>query len=138
MELNRYTYEEIQEKMVFGFDKIFSEEDMKNFAAVTGDKNPLHHDSEYAREKGFEDKVVYGLLAGSLFSALVGMLCPGEKNLYLSQEMLFRKPVYLNKKLRVEGEITEKIDSIRVIIIKTKITCDNDILISGTAKVKVI
>lgn len=138
MEINEYDFEDLNLGMIFQFEKILTEEDLINFGKITGDKNPLHNDKEYALQKGFEDKVVYGMLAGSLFSTLLGMMCPGKKNLYLSQDLKFMNPVYPNKKLIIRGKIENKIDCIKVIEIKTEIISEDIILVDGIARVKVI
>lgn len=138
MKLNTYCYEDIEKGSVHSFDKTILEEDLTKFGELTGDYNPLHCDAEYAKRKGFDDKVVYGMLAGSLFSTLVGMICPGEKNLYLSQTLQFRKPTYVGEKISIVGEIIDKTDSIQVITIKTIIKAGDIVKIDGVAKVKIL
>jgi len=137
MILNEYNYEDIPVGKEFEFEKVFSLDDLKLFQKLTGDSNPLHTDKEYAMESGFEDQVVYGLLAGSLFSSLVGMMCPGKNNIYLTQNYNFKKPVYPNRKLIVRGKILDKIPGINMITIKTEILSEENILIDGIAKVKI-
>ena len=94
MKINNYEYDETYQGMRFEFKKVITNEDLDSFAKIVGDYNPLHCDVEFAKKKGFKDRVVYGMLAGSLFSTLVGMVCPGKNNLYLSQNLNFREPIY--------------------------------------------
>src|SRR3989344_1087313 len=135
---NEYDYDKIDIGSIFGFTKILSIEDMDNYANLTGDYNPLHCDEEYALSNNFKTRVVHGMLAGSLFSTLVGMICPGKKNLYLTQNLKFKSPIYPGSELIVRGEIVSKIDSIKAIVINTQILADNKIVIEGEAKVKII
>jgi len=138
MELNDYEYGDILIGKVFEFEKVLAIEDLDSFAKLTGDYNPLHCDEEYSKSKGFENRVVYGMLAGSLFSTLVGMICPGKRNLYLTQSLNFKRPLYPGEKLIVRGEIVGKNESINILTIKTKIISGGLVAIEGVAKVKVV
>ena len=137
MKLNDYSYDEIREGSVFHFEKTITAEDVDNFAKLTGDINPLHMDESYAKSMKFKGRIAHGMLAGSLFSALVGMLCPGKKSLYLSQSLNFRKPIPVNSEVTVRGIVKEKTGSVRMIVISTEIVIGNEVAISGEAKVKV-
>jgi len=138
MELNDYTYEKIEKGMVFKFERVLTTQDLAHFAELTKDYNPLHCDEEYAREKGFKNRVVYGMLGGSLFSTLVGMVCPGKRNLYLTQSLNFKKPLYPGEKLVIQGEVIDKSDGINVLTVKTEIISGGTVAINGVAKVKII
>ncbi len=135
---NDYNYEEINPGEVFQFNKVLTVEDIDNYAKLTGDHNPLHCDEEYARSTEFENRVVHGMLAGSLFSTLVGMVCPGKKNLYLTQSLKFKAPIYPNSELIVKGTIVKKIDSLKVVVINTEIVVNGETVIEGQAQVKLI
>ncbi len=135
---NELSYEDIKEGMVFEFKRTITDDDMLKFADLTGDRNPLHISSEYASSKGFKDRVVYGMLTSSLFSALVGMHCPGKSSLYVSQNLEFRSYIIPSQEVTVRGEVLKKYDSIKTILMKTVIACEGKIIVSGEAKVKII
>jgi len=128
-------YEEIKIGDIYKFKRKISNNDLLKFADLTGDYNPLHIDKNYGRNTKFAKNIVYGMLAGSLFSTLVGMYCPGEKCLYLSQTLFFKKPIFPGDGLTVKGTVLEKSDSLKLIRIKTEILKANDIVINGEAKV---
>lgn len=110
---------------------------IKYFIALTGDNNFLHTDDSFARSKGFSKRVAHGLLLTSLFSRLVGKYFLGDHNLYLSQNVSFKKPVFVGDKVLVTGRVENKTESINVIIIKTMILfTDGTIAASGEAMVK--
>lgn len=132
-----YNYGEISVGMTTEFEKRIAEEDIRKFAELTGDFNPLHVDKEYAKKTEFKGNIAHGMLAASLFSTLLGMYCPGRKNIYLSQTLNFRKPVKPNSLLKIKGEITGKTESLKLLTIKTSISCGGEVLIDGEAKVKV-
>ena len=138
MKLNDYSYDEVKAGSVFHFKRNITAEDVDNFAKLTGDFNPLHMDERYAKSMEFKSRIVHGMLAGSLFSALVGMVYPGKRNLYLSQSLNFRKPIPVNSEVTVRGTVKEKIDSIRMITISTEIMLGDEVAVSGEAKVRVL
>lgn len=87
------------------FSVVVTEADMQKFSEISGDVNPLHVDSEFARERGHAGRVVYGLLTASYYSRLVGHYLPGKNALLHSVEAGFLKPVYIGDTLTVKGEI---------------------------------
>jgi acyl dehydratase len=46
-------------------------EDLRQYAAASGDLNPLHLDAEFARRAGFDDVVVHGMLGMALLGRLL-------------------------------------------------------------------
>jgi len=109
-----------------------------DFAKLTADFNPLHIKSDFGKKSLFKNNIVHGMLAGSLFSALIGMHCPGEKSLYMSQTLNFRMPLFYEDTVIVKGTITSKNDSIKLITIRTEILKNNRVMIDGEAKVRVM
>lgn len=138
MELNDCDYEDIKEGQVFEFNRVITTEDVKSFADLTEDHNPLHCDEQYASTTQFKGTIIHGMLAASLFSTLLGMVCPGKRNLYISQSLNFERAIKPNSEITVRGTIQKKIDSINVLIIQTQIIFKDSIAISGEAKVKVM
>jgi len=118
------------------FSKIITESLLDEFSKFSGDLNPLHMDDEFARSSTFGKRIVHGMLLASFFSQLIGMRLPGKNALYFSQTLNFRSPCYINDEIQVEGEVTEKSNSTRIITISTSIFNNSGIcLIDGVAKV---
>ncbi len=138
MELNDYSYEQIEIGKIFQFKKILTSQDIKEFSKITGDENPLHLDEEYAKTTPFKGRICHGMLTASLFSALFGMVCPGRKNLYLSQTINFKKPVRINSELTIRGIVEQKIDSLKIIFVKTEILSNNGVVVDGKAKIQLM
>ena len=138
MELNDFRYEDIHVGQLFEFERFISNDDVLKFAELSGDYNPLHVDESYAKKTMFNGSIVHGMLAASLFSTLVGMVCPGKRNLYLSQSVEFKKPIYPNSSLKVIGKVKSKIDSFKLVVMGTEIVHNGSIMISGEAKVKML
>ena len=131
-------YADIKVGNIYEFERKITRKDLYDFAKISGNYNPLHYDKidkNYGKNSKFGDIIVHGMLAGSLFSALIGMYCPGEKSLCLSQTLYFKKAVYPEDKVKVKGTVIAKNDSVRTIILKTEVLKDGAVLLSGEAKI---
>src|SRR3989338_6042266 len=121
----------------YSFHRVFSNDDILSVARLTGDFNPLHINPDHGH-KIFKQNIVYGMLAASLFSTLVGMYCPGKNCLYLSQQIEFLKPIYPNQEINVRGTVMNKVKALKILHIKTEILVEKKMVIRGLAKVKVL
>lgn len=65
------------------------------YAGITGDRNPLHFDEDFARNTKFGRLVVQGGLTTGLLHALVAMDMPGPGTVFLSQDWKFTAPVFI-------------------------------------------
>lgn len=123
---------------VYEFEKRITNADVMKFAELTGDYNPLHVDCDFGEKSIFKKNVAHGMLISGFFSTLIGMYCPGEKSLYLNQSLSFRSPVFIGDIVLVRGTVISKNESIKIITLKTQILKNNNIVIDGEAKVKVL
>jgi len=124
---------EIQVGDCYTFERILSAADVQAFADLTGDHSPLHCDPEAGRRSQFGKNVVHGMLLGGLFSQLIGMHCPGESALYLSQTFSFKHPVFAGDELTVRGTVINKSDAAKVVTLKTEILKGQQIAVTGEA-----
>ena len=118
--------------------KKFSLDEVKAFAELSLDRNPIHLDEKYAEQSRFGDRIVHGFLVGSLFSAIFGTVLPGEVAIYLHQEMNFRKPVYHDEEITATVTVTNIKKEKSVLYFDTK--CENamgEIVIDGNAVLKI-
>ncbi len=120
--MNKFRFEELEVGHKESFEVVVTEKMQSSFLDISGDINPLHCKSDFAKEKGFESKVVYGMLTASFYSTLAGVYLPGENCLFQEADIQFNKPVYIGDKLTVSGEIIEKQDLYKRIVVKAKIT----------------
>lgn len=119
--MNNYSFEEIYIGQTESFDIKITSKMMKIFKKLTGDTNPLHTDTKYAKKNNFEGKVVYGLLTTAFLSKLVGIYLPGENSLMQTSKFFFVKPVYIRDKLKIVGRVEFKDTLNKVIKIKINI-----------------
>ena len=80
----------------YEYEFSFSQEAVRLFAQVTGDNNPIHLDSDYATATPFKRPIMHGFLSGSVFSKVFGTIYPGEGTIYLKQEMIFKRPMFVD------------------------------------------
>ncbi len=119
----------------YSYQRIITENDIIIFSEVTGDKNPIHLDSEYAKDSFFKERIAQGFLVGSLISAAIGQHLPGNGTIYKSQSMNFKAPVKINDIITV---LIEVIEFPKINQVKLKTTCINQfgvIVIDGEAVV---
>jgi len=91
-----YDIDDLEVGMFASYSQTISEADIKNYAGISGDRNPVHLDSEYAEKSMFKKRIAHGMISSSFFSALFGTKLPGEGCVYVSQSLKFRKPVYID------------------------------------------
>lgn len=122
----------------FEIEKTVKDEDVRNFAELSGDKNPLHLDDEYAKTTMFKQRISHGMLPASYISMAIGMHMPGIGTTYLEQDLKFKKPVFIGDKVKVCLEVTDLVDKGKFFIaeIKTQVlNSQGDVVIDGRAKV---
>lgn len=136
--LHSFSFRDINIGDTYSFERFIDDELVASFAGISGDYNPLHMDEAYAASTRFGRRIAHGMLSASFFSALVGMLIPGLYCLYLSQEVRFKNPVFLNTQVVVKGTVTEKSDAANIIVLQT-VVMDKEgvILIEGNARVTI-
>lgn len=115
--------------------KCFTMEEVRQFAALSGDNNPLHVDESYAKQGRFGRCVAHGILVSGLISKVLGTQLPGEGSIYLAQDLSFRKPVYVGDTVTARVRITEIQSEKKVVILETNVyNQENQCVILGTAK----
>lgn len=96
--------EDIEVGMSRSRNKVVTERDIELFGEVSGDRNPVHFDEEFAKTTMFKTRIAHGMLSASIFSALLGTQLPGQGSIYLKQDIRFLAPVKLGD--TVVGTVT--------------------------------
>jgi len=94
----------------------------QQFQLCSNDRNPLHTNVDFAKSKGFTDKVMYGNILNAFLSFFVGECLPIKNVIIHSQEIAFRNPVYLNEKLEFEAKVSGIFEAVNTIEFKYKFT----------------
>lgn len=131
-------FEDLKIGMSYEMKRAFSKEEVKQFATLSYDTNPIHLDAEYAKNSLFGRLIVPGFLTGSLFSAIIGTKFPGEGSVYLNQTMSFRLPVFIDQTVVATIQVKELYPEKHRVLLDTLCKDENgNILIEGVALVKV-
>jgi len=75
------------------------------YAQITGDRNPLHFDADFAARTRSGRLVAQGGIASGMLNALVAMDMPGPGTVFLSQTLTYKAPTYLGDTLTAEIEV---------------------------------
>ena len=87
--------------------RTFTAEDVERYALITGDRNPLHFDPDFAARTRPGRLIVHGGLTTGLFNALVAEVLPGPGSVFLHQEWDYPAPVYIGDTVTAEAEVIE-------------------------------
>lgn len=117
------------------FTKQIREEEVILFAKISGDDNPIHLDEEYAKNSIFKQKIAHGFLVGSLISAVIAKDLPGNGTIYLSQNLKFLAPVFLNETITAHIEVLDFPKGSQVLLSTICKNQDQKVVIEGTALV---
>lgn len=127
--MNSYKFEDIKVGLTESFQVTITNSEMEKFLAISNDVNPLHNDSNYAKEKGYPDRVVFGMLTASYLSTLAGVYLPGQYSLIYRVSTDFVKPVFIGDKLTITGEVKDVNELFKVFNMKVTIKNQNDELV---------
>ena len=128
--MNRFAYDDLTVGQTAEFSREITAEMMESFCRISGDTNPLHNDAQFAKSKGYDSVVVYGMLTASLYSCLAGVYLPGCNCLLHSVHSDFLKPVFVGDVLTVSGRVSEKVDTFRQLIIRAVIRNQDGVKVS--------
>lgn len=114
-----------------------SDATIEAFAAVSGDRNPVHLDDAYAAMTPFRGRVAHGMLTAAFFSALLANDLPGPGVIYLGQKLRFTAPVRPGDDVRCEVEVTAWDEDRRRATLATRAWVGETQVVDGEASVLV-
>ncbi|WP_137823860.1 MaoC family dehydratase [Pseudomonas sp. D(2018)] len=134
-QVTNFTYDALDVGQKATFSTTVEERHIQLFAAVSGDRNPVHLDAEYAAGTMFKERIAHGMFTGALISAAIACEMPGPGSIYLGQQLKFTRPVKLGDSLTVELEILEKLPKNRVRIATRVFNQNAEQVVDGEAEV---
>lgn len=112
----------------------FTAEDVELYARLTGDRNPLHFDREFAARTRFGRLLVQGGLTTGVLHALVAMDLPGPGSVFLSQSFRFTAPVFVGDTITAEARVVSLHPSKPVTQLAIRVTRrDGELVLEGEA-----
>jgi len=118
------------------FSKTISESDIYLFAGITGDFNPMHVNEEFASKTRFGKRIAHGMLISSFISTALGMKMPGIGTIYISQQVEFKKPVFIGDTITAYLEVVEILEKGFLKISSMVKNQHDEIVIEGYSVVK--
>lgn len=116
--------------------KIITDADVRTFAAISGDENPIHLDETFAADTQFGKRIVHGMLSASLISAVLANDLPGHGSIYLGQTLKFKAPVFIGDEISARVTVTSVREGRPIAKLETVCTNQRDeIVIEGEATV---
>ena len=129
--------DEIKVGMAVSYSQTVTDADIKAFAGISGDINPVHMDQEYASESQFGNRIAHGLMSASYFSALFGTKLPGPGCVYVEQNLKFLRPVFIGDTVTASVYVTEVDKNKRRVFFKTVCEVSGKKVIMGKAEIYV-
>ncbi|MDP2791032.1 MAG: MaoC family dehydratase [Rectinemataceae bacterium] len=86
--------------------RTFTAADLAEYGNLSGDRNPVLRDADYAREHGFAGPLVPWPLLGGMFSDMLGTHLPGRGTGWMKQKLSYPNCAYPGEELTARVEIT--------------------------------
>lgn len=127
------TYESLQVGDAFSVTRVLTAEDVRTFAALTGDDNPIHVDPEFAEATRFGKPIVHGVLLLGIISKVLGRDFPGHGSIAVGISCRFLRPVPVDSEITVEVKVAEKVEKHKHVKMRVYVYLDNKIALGGEA-----
>lgn len=127
--------ENIYVGMAASYTHTVSDADIKAYAGISGDNNPVHMSQPYAEKTKFGKRIAHGLYSVGFFSALFGTKLPGAGCVYVSQNLKFKRPVYIDDTIIARIEVTSVNLTKRRVFFNTQCYVSGKLVIDGDAEI---
>jgi acyl dehydratase len=106
------------------------------YAEVTGDKNPVHIDEEYAKTTRFGRRIAHGMLSAGFISKALAMHL-GTGGIYLGQTLKFLNPVYIGDHLLIKLKVLNIREEKGIAVVETLVVKKDtgEICVKGEATI---
>jgi 3-hydroxybutyryl-CoA dehydratase len=92
-EIRSFFLEDLSVGQSASYTRSISEADVREFALMSGDFNPIHLDEAYAQATRFKGRIVHGMLPVTFVSTVLGTQLPGAGCIFMSASFRFKAPV---------------------------------------------
>ena len=118
-------------------EHVVTDQDIRAFADVSGDHNPVHLHDAFAATTAFKGRIAHGMLSGAYISALIASELPGPGSIYLAQNLIFKRPVRIGDALTTTVTITGLDDTKGRATLSTTCTVAGKAVVEGEALIMV-
>ncbi|MBQ6735652.1 MAG: MaoC family dehydratase [Lachnospiraceae bacterium] len=114
--------------------KTFTAGDVLVFAGFTGDMNPVHVNEEFAKTTKFGRRIVHGPYVATLIGSVLGQQLPGGGSVYVSQDIHFRAPVFVDDTITCTLTVTAMdVERNRLTLDINLVNQDGKLVMDGTS-----
>ena len=92
-EIVSFFIEDLQVGQSASYERAISDADVREFALMSGDFNPVHLDEAYAQTTRFKGRIVHGMLPVTFVSTVLGTKLPGAGAIFMGASFRFKAPV---------------------------------------------
>ena len=131
-----FYFDEISVGQKASYSRTVTEADIKAFAAVSGDDNPVHLDNDFAaKNTPFGGSIAHGILTASYVSTVVGARFPGPGTIYVNQSLKFKAPVRAGDTVVATALVIELVPAKGFVLLKTTCEVAGKVVLEGEATV---
>ena len=132
-----YSLTEIVAGMSAHYTQTITDTEIKIYAGLSGDNNPVHMDDEYAASSKFGARIAHGMISSSFFSKLFGTTLPGPGCVYVSQTLRFKRPVYIGDTVTAIITVEDVDNKKHIVTFSTICKVKGKVVIAGSAELYV-
>ena len=132
----KYYFKDISLGQTAEYEKQVTDADVRKFADISGDYNPIHLDDDFAKDSMFGARIAHGILTASHISAVIGYIFPGPGWIYLGQSLQFRAPVKIGDTVHTAVEVTDTLAEKNIVELSTICKVGDTVVLKGTATIK--
>lgn len=81
---------------VFRHDIRYTQDQVNDYARISGDTNPLHIDEAAGKASMFGRNIIHGHLSASVFTKIFGVLLYADGHIYMKQNTTFLRPMFVD------------------------------------------
>ena len=128
-------FNDISVGMTAQYERQVTDEDVRAFARISGDYNPIHLDEAFAKDSIFGERITHGMLTASHISANL-YIFPGPGWIYVNQSLQFRAPVKISDTVSTRVRVEKCIPGKNLVELSTECKVGDKVVLTGTATVK--
>lgn len=123
----------------FSSTKQITDKEIRTFADLVNDYNPIHLDDDYAKATRFGKRIAHGMLTAGLISGVLGYQLSERKVLYLGQTLKFTAPVFVDDTITASATVKNIREDKQIVTLETNCTNQNgEMVLKGEAVIMLL
>lgn len=106
---------------VFTLDFSFTQDQVNQYAQISGDTNPLHINEEAGKASIFGRCIIHGHLSASVFTRIFGVLLHADGQIYMKQNTTFLRPMFVDTTYQAVITVKEIFPEKNRVLYETKV-----------------